>query len=94
MGLFQYTVISFGLKNAPAIFSRVVVVVFKEYIEKEKGEITTIDLCPFYVTTLTKSLPPLKRMQKNKEWKDVMIERARWMRNLIPHPTSTHTAYF
>ena len=22
------------------------------------------------------------------------IGRARWMRNLIPHPTSTHTAYF
>ena len=27
-------VMPFGLKNAPAIFSRVVVVVFKEYIHK------------------------------------------------------------
>ena len=24
----------------------------------------------------------------------ISIERARWMWNLIPHPTSTHTAYF
>ena len=31
-GSFQYTVIPFGLKNAPAIFSRVVVAIFKEYI--------------------------------------------------------------
>lgn len=33
-GSFQYTVMSFGLKNAPAIFSRVVVVVFKEFIHR------------------------------------------------------------
>jgi len=33
-GCFQYTVMPFGLKNAPAIFSRVVVAVFKEYIHK------------------------------------------------------------
>ena len=33
-GSFRYTVIPFGLKNAPAIFSRVVVAVFKEYIHK------------------------------------------------------------
>ena len=33
-GSFQYTVMPFGLKNAPSIFSRVVVVVFKEYIHK------------------------------------------------------------
>ena len=24
----------------------------------------------------------------------ILSERARWMHNLIPHPTSTHTAYF
>ena len=24
----------------------------------------------------------------------ILSERARWMRNLIPHTTSTHTAYF
>ena len=33
-GSFQYTVMPFGLKNAPAIFSRVVVAVFKEFILK------------------------------------------------------------
>ena len=33
-GSFQYTVMPFGLKNAPPIFSRVVVAVFKEYIHK------------------------------------------------------------
>ena len=31
---FQYTVMPFGLKDAPAIFSRVVVAVFKEFIHK------------------------------------------------------------
>lgn len=33
-GCFQYTVMPFGLKNAPAIFSRVVVAAFKESIHK------------------------------------------------------------
>ena len=33
-GYFQYTVMPFALKNAPAIFSRVVVVVFKYFIQK------------------------------------------------------------
>ena len=33
-GSFQYTVMPFGLNNAPAIFSRVVVAVFKEHIQK------------------------------------------------------------
>jgi len=33
-GCFQYTVMLFGLKNAPAIFSRIVVVAFKEFIHK------------------------------------------------------------
>jgi hypothetical protein len=31
-GCYQYTVMSFGLKNAPTIFSRVLVAVFKEFI--------------------------------------------------------------
>lgn len=33
-GSFQYTVMSFGLKNEPKIFSRVVVASFKEFIHK------------------------------------------------------------
>ena len=33
-GHFQYTVMPFGLRNAPAIFSRVVILVFKEFIHK------------------------------------------------------------
>ena len=33
-GCFQYIVMPFGLKNAPAIFSRVVVSAFKEFIHK------------------------------------------------------------
>jgi hypothetical protein len=33
-GSFQYTVMPFGLKNAPAIFSRVVVASFKDFIHK------------------------------------------------------------
>ena len=33
-GSFQYTVIPFGLKNSPAIFSRVIVAMFKEFIYK------------------------------------------------------------
>ena len=31
---FQYTFMLFGLKNAPAVFSRIVVVVFKDFIQK------------------------------------------------------------
>ena len=32
-GCFQYIVMPFGLKNSPAIFSRIVVVVFKYFIQ-------------------------------------------------------------
>ena len=34
MGSFQYIVMPFGLKNAPAMFSRVVISAFKEFIHK------------------------------------------------------------
>ena len=33
-GCFQYTVMLFGLKNAPTVFSRVVVAVVKYFIQK------------------------------------------------------------
>jgi len=33
-GCFQYTVMPFGIKNAPTIFSRIVIVEFKEFIHK------------------------------------------------------------
>jgi hypothetical protein len=33
-GSYQYTVMSFGLKNEPTIFSKVVIVVFKEFIHQ------------------------------------------------------------
>ena len=33
-GSYQYTVMSFGLKNAPTIFSRVVIATFKEFIHQ------------------------------------------------------------
>ena len=33
-GSFAYTVMPFGLKNAPAVFSRIVVKVFQEFIHK------------------------------------------------------------
>jgi hypothetical protein len=33
-GSYQYIVMSFGLKNAPAMFSRVVIIAFKEFIHQ------------------------------------------------------------
>ena len=33
-GFFKYTVMPFGVKNAPAVVSHVVVVVFKDFIQK------------------------------------------------------------
>jgi hypothetical protein len=33
-GFYQYTVMLFGLKNAPTIFSRVVIASFKEFIHQ------------------------------------------------------------
>ena len=55
-GSFQYTVMSFGLKNAPTIFPRVVVVVFKKYIHKFLevyfDDWTVFDLLKKYVEAL------------------------------------------
>jgi hypothetical protein len=33
-GSYQYTVMSFGMNNAPTIFSRVVIIAFKEFIHQ------------------------------------------------------------
>ena len=33
-GCFQYTVMPFGLKNEPTVFSHVVVTIFKDFIQK------------------------------------------------------------
>ena len=33
-GFYQYTIIPFGLKNAPTIFSRIIVLAFKDFIQK------------------------------------------------------------
>ena len=33
-GCYQYTIMPFGIKNAPAIFSRIVVSAFKDFIHK------------------------------------------------------------
>jgi hypothetical protein len=33
-GYYQYTIMPFGMKNVPAIFSRVVVEAFKEFLHK------------------------------------------------------------
>ena len=45
-GYFQYAVMPFGLKNAPAVFFRVVVVVFKNFIQKFKQ--VYMDDCTIY----------------------------------------------
>ena len=42
-------------------------------IEKGKGKILTTSTWPCCVISLTRNLPPMKRLQK-KEWKDAMIE--------------------
>ena len=34
----------------------------REYIERERGKIPTIAMCPYYVTSLINKLPPVKRL--------------------------------
>ena len=55
-GCFQYTTMSFGLKNAPTIFSRIVVAAFKEYIHKflevYLDNWTVFGLVKHYITSL------------------------------------------
>jgi hypothetical protein len=46
-GSFAYIVMPFGLKNAPTIFSRIVVVAFKEFIHKFIEFIWMIGQCSF-----------------------------------------------
>jgi hypothetical protein len=42
-GSYQYTVMLFGLKNVPAIFSRVVVEAFKEFLHKYLEEVVPME---------------------------------------------------
>jgi hypothetical protein len=66
-GCFQYTVMPFGLKNAPAIFSRIVVAAFKEYIHKflevYLDDWTVFGLVKHHVASLRLMLDTCRRHQ-------------------------------
>jgi hypothetical protein len=55
-GSYQYTIMSFGLKNAPIVFSRVVVTSFKEFIHKflevYLDDWTMFSLLKYHIETL------------------------------------------
>jgi len=66
-GYFQYTVMSFGLKNVPIIFSCIVVVAFKEYIHKflevYLDDWTVFGLVKHHVASLRLMLDTYRRNQ-------------------------------
>lgn len=66
-GCFQYTIIPFGLKNAPTIFSCVVIVAFKEFIHKflevYSDDWTIFGLVKHHVTSLHLMLDTCQRYQ-------------------------------
>lgn len=66
-GCFQYTVIPFGLKNVPAIFSHIVIVAFKEFIHKflevHFDEWTVFGLVKCHVASLRLMLDTCRRYQ-------------------------------
>lgn len=64
-GCFQYTVMSFRLKNIPTIFSRVVISTFKEFIHKFLevyfDDWTVFGLVKHHVTSLRLMLDTCRR---------------------------------
>ena len=66
-GNFQYTVMPFGLNNVPAIFSRVVIVAFKEFIHKFLevyfDDWTVFGLVKHHVASLRLMLDTCRRYQ-------------------------------
>jgi hypothetical protein len=66
-GSFQYTVMPFGLKNAPAIFSRVVVKAFKEFLHKfleaYSDDWTVFSLLKYHIECLILMLDKCRQCQ-------------------------------
>lgn len=66
-GCFQYTFMPFGLKNAPAIFSNVVVTAFKEFIhnflEVYFDDWTVLGLVKKHVSSLRLMLDTFRKYQ-------------------------------
>eukprot|EP00253_Pinus_taeda_P029713 PITA_29713 len=66
-GCFQYTVMPYGLKNAPAIFSRILVASFKEFIHKflevYLDDWTVFELVKKHVESLQLMLDTCRRHQ-------------------------------
>jgi hypothetical protein len=75
---YQYTVMSFGLKNAPAIFSRVVIVAFKKFIhqflEVYLDNWTVYSLLKYHVEFLCLMLERCRKLQISLNIKKCIFE--------------------